>query len=174
MLHSEDISSTPVRLHRDFLASSPENRFSSPSLFSINSWTPVRTPLWPSSVGNGGNGTDASSPGSRFVSFTTPGSLDLTPGQDSGPRGDSCKRGRPRADLINHLIHQGSSSPNGIKCKVCGRAFPREKSLQVVTLDLFAQQLYIILPLTSTITYLLQIDKIDYYNSIPNISSNLN
>ena len=131
MFNSDEISSTPIRLHRDFLTSSPDNRFSSPSLFSINSWTPVRTPLWPGSARDGGGGTEASSPSSRFVSFTTPGSLDLTPGQDSSLRGDSCKRGRPRADLINHLIHQGSSSPNGIKCKVCGRVFPREKSLQV-------------------------------------------
>ncbi len=43
----------------------------------------------------------------------------------------SGKRGRPRADLINHLIVEGSSSPSEIKCKVCNRVFPREKSLQV-------------------------------------------
>ena len=40
------------------------------------------------------------------------------------------KRGRPRADLINHLILEGSSSPSEIKCRVCNRVFPREKSLQ--------------------------------------------
>lgn len=43
---------------------------------------------------------------------------------------DTSKRGRPRADLINHLMIEGSSSPSEIKCKVCHRVFPREKSLQ--------------------------------------------
>ena len=44
---------------------------------------------------------------------------------------DSGKRGRPRADVITHLILEGSSSPSGIKCRICNRVFPREKSLQV-------------------------------------------
>lgn len=44
---------------------------------------------------------------------------------------DSGKRGRPRADHISHLILEGTSSPSGIKCRVCNRVFPREKSLQV-------------------------------------------
>ena len=44
---------------------------------------------------------------------------------------DSGKRGRPRADVITHLILEGSSSPSGIKCRMCNRVFPREKSLQV-------------------------------------------
>ena len=165
MFNSDEISSTPIRLHRDFLTSSPDNRFSSPSLFSINSWTPVRTPLWPGSARDGGGGTEASSPSSRFVSFTTPGSLDLTPGQDSSLRGDSCKRGRPRADLINHLIHQGSSSPNGIKCKVCGRVFPREKSLQVNNLNPSHQNRYFLLFLTSVFLSLIK------YSILANILS---
>ena len=46
---------------------------------------------------------------------------------------DSGKRGRPRADLITSLIQEGTSSPSGIKCSICGRVFPREKSLQVST-----------------------------------------
>ena len=45
---------------------------------------------------------------------------------------DSGKRGRPRADVITHLILEGSSSPSGIKCRICNRVFPREKSLQVI------------------------------------------
>lgn len=44
--------------------------------------------------------------------------------------GSASKRGRPRADVINHLILEGSSSPSEIKCKACYRVFPREKSLQ--------------------------------------------
>ena len=46
---------------------------------------------------------------------------------------DSGKRGRPRADVITHLILEGSSSPSGIKCRICNRVFPREKSLQVIS-----------------------------------------
>lgn len=52
-----------------------------------------------------------------------------TPNQQQ-PGPDQSKRGRPRADLINHLMWEGSSSPSEIKCKVCHRVFPREKSLQ--------------------------------------------
>lgn len=40
------------------------------------------------------------------------------------------KRGRPRAEVLNTLILQGSSSPSSIKCTYCNRVFPREKSLQ--------------------------------------------
>ena len=51
---------------------------------------------------------------------------------DSSPdvRGSEGKRGRPRADVINTLIHEGSQSPSSIKCNICNRVFPREKSLQ--------------------------------------------
>ncbi|KAJ8945644.1 hypothetical protein NQ314_009179 [Rhamnusium bicolor] len=40
------------------------------------------------------------------------------------------RRGRPRAELLNTLILEGSTSPSSIKCTYCGRVFPREKSLQ--------------------------------------------
>ncbi|XP_066158225.1 zinc finger protein 143-like [Euwallacea fornicatus] len=40
------------------------------------------------------------------------------------------RRGRPRADLLNSLILEGSTSPSSIKCMYCNRVFPREKSLQ--------------------------------------------
>jgi len=46
----------------------------------------------------------------------------------SGP--DSGKRGRPRADIINNLMMEGAQSKNAIKCHICSRDFPREKSLQ--------------------------------------------
>ena len=42
----------------------------------------------------------------------------------------SIKRGRPRAEVINHLIIEGSSSGSSIRCETCNRVFPREKSLQ--------------------------------------------
>jgi len=40
------------------------------------------------------------------------------------------KRGRPRAEVINHLIIEGTSSHSSIRCDICNRVFPREKSLQ--------------------------------------------
>ena len=78
--------------------------------------------------------------------LATPESLALTPdtlnssSSEVGELGsrhqqiinDSGKRGRPRADVITHLILEGSSSPSGIKCRMCNRVFPREKSLQVI------------------------------------------
>jgi len=42
----------------------------------------------------------------------------------------SLKRGRPRAEVINHLIIEGTSSGSSIRCETCNRVFPREKSLQ--------------------------------------------
>ena len=47
---------------------------------------------------------------------------------DSGS--SSTKRGRPRLEEITGLILSGSTSPSAIKCEVCNRVFPREKSLQ--------------------------------------------
>ncbi|XP_078484962.1 zinc finger protein [Ciona intestinalis] len=40
------------------------------------------------------------------------------------------KRGRPRADVISTLQYFGSNSSCTIRCRVCRRVFPREKSLQ--------------------------------------------
>ena len=43
------------------------------------------------------------------------------------------KRGRPRADSITNLILEGSQVTqldNAIRCQICNRVFPREKSLQ--------------------------------------------
>lgn len=135
MQNAENLS-TPTRNNRDLVfPSSPESIFSSPNIYGMNTWTPGRATLWP--VGISGSEAPESSPSHRFSAFQTPKSLDLTPnanqdfGDGSAQKGDNCKRGRPRADVINHLIHEGSSSPSGIKCKVCNRVFPREKSLQV-------------------------------------------
>ncbi|XP_064477056.1 zinc finger protein 367-like [Ornithodoros turicata] len=62
--------------------------------------------------------------------------LDMSP--ESTPRpapttpksNEQLRRGRPRLDEITSLILEGSSSPSAIKCNVCNRVFPREKSLQ--------------------------------------------
>lgn len=39
-------------------------------------------------------------------------------------------RGRPKAEMINHLIEEGTQSCSPIRCDICSRVFPREKSLQ--------------------------------------------
>ncbi|XP_010890774.1 zinc finger protein 367 [Esox lucius] len=43
---------------------------------------------------------------------------------------DSIRRGRPRADTVRELINEGESSSSRIRCNICNRVFPREKSLQ--------------------------------------------
>lgn len=45
-------------------------------------------------------------------------------------RPENNRRGRPRAEVLNTLILEGSSSASAIKCHYCFRVFPREKSLQ--------------------------------------------
>lgn len=67
--------------------------------------------------------TSCSSGGSSCGS--PPGSFSV--GFDVGsPR----SRGRPRAEILPDLQKIGSESPNDIRCKICQRVFPREKSLQ--------------------------------------------
>lgn len=39
-------------------------------------------------------------------------------------------RGRPKAEMINYLIVEGAQSCSPIRCDICSRVFPREKSLQ--------------------------------------------
>ena len=39
-------------------------------------------------------------------------------------------RGRPKAEMINYLIVEGAQSCSSIRCDICSRVFPREKSLQ--------------------------------------------
>ncbi|XP_012258428.2 RE1-silencing transcription factor [Athalia rosae] len=58
---------------------------------------------------------------------------DCVDGVSAGARSASSenhRRGRPRADALNNLMMQGSTSPSSIKCTFCNRVFPREKSLQ--------------------------------------------
>ena len=64
--------------------------------------------------------------GVRDENFSSPISVHSSP---ETPQ-DYLKRGRPRADSINNLIIEGTSSPSSIRCKICSRVFPREKSLQ--------------------------------------------
>lgn len=51
-------------------------------------------------------------------------------GRDTDGEDSNVRRGRPRADSITSLILQGSSSASQIRCQLCRRVFPREKSLQ--------------------------------------------
>uniref|UniRef100_A0A8C5U5Z9 Zinc finger protein 367 n=1 Tax=Malurus cyaneus samueli TaxID=2593467 RepID=A0A8C5U5Z9_9PASS len=44
--------------------------------------------------------------------------------------GDGIRRGRPRADTVRDLISEGEHSSSRIRCNICNRVFPREKSLQ--------------------------------------------
>ena len=80
--------------------------------------TPNKTPSTPMSV--------LATPESIAVSSPDASGLNMSMDKLT----DSGKRGRPRADLITSLIQEGTSSPSGIKCSICGRVFPREKSLQ--------------------------------------------
>ncbi|XP_012672920.2 zinc finger protein 367 [Clupea harengus] len=43
---------------------------------------------------------------------------------------DGMRRGRPRADTVRELISEGENSNSRIRCNICQRVFPREKSLQ--------------------------------------------
>ncbi|XP_062854334.1 zinc finger protein 367 [Trichomycterus rosablanca] len=43
---------------------------------------------------------------------------------------DGIRRGRPRAATVRELINEGENSTSRIRCNVCNRVFPREKSLQ--------------------------------------------
>ncbi|XP_014791760.1 PREDICTED: zinc finger protein 367 [Calidris pugnax] len=55
-----------------------------------------------------------------------------SPGGGDGHRHlkDRLRRGRPRADTVPELINEGVHSSSSIRCNVCYRVFPREKSLQ--------------------------------------------
>lgn len=71
----------------------------------------------------------------RVLLVKTPNSVEKTPvngnyNEYAGVSPGESRRGRPRAELLNTLILEGSSSPSSIKCTYCGRVFPREKSLQ--------------------------------------------
>ncbi|XP_069083951.1 zinc finger protein 367 [Pleurodeles waltl] len=49
---------------------------------------------------------------------------------DSASYKDGTRRGRPRADTVRELINEGENSSSRIRCNICNRVFPREKSLQ--------------------------------------------
>jgi hypothetical protein len=48
---------------------------------------------------------------------------------DSATTGSASRRGRPKSEILNILMAEGTTSPSNIKCKFCSRVFPRDKSL---------------------------------------------
>ena len=64
-------------------------------------------------------------------SCSSPGSeRGYIPGRSVVQSHTPSSRGRPRAEAIPELQKEGSASRNAIRCKICQRVFPREKSLQ--------------------------------------------
>ena len=47
--------------------------------------------------------------------------LDFMSPDRNRPLTESGRRGRPRADMVNNLIMEGTQSGNPIKCKICSR-----------------------------------------------------
>lgn len=62
----------------------------------------------------------------------TPTTPKGTPVNEFSPKSPNVvpPRGRPRADVLNILMEEGQNSYSSIRCDVCNRVFPREKSLQ--------------------------------------------
>lgn len=48
---------------------------------------------------------------------------------DSATTGSASRRGRPKSEILNMLMAEGTTSPSNIKCRFCSRVFPRDKSL---------------------------------------------
>ncbi|KAK3090262.1 hypothetical protein FSP39_010495 [Pinctada imbricata] len=75
---------------------------------------------------------------SQSMPYTSPSPTSFGRGSPEGDSGDgdseyedpNLRRGRPRADVVNSLIFKGTMSGSSIRCEVCNRVFPREKSLQ--------------------------------------------
>lgn len=67
--------------------------------------------------------SEISSPSFSYNS-PSPSNTKLSSGSSS-----SSKRGRPKSENLTNLIIEGKGSPSAIKCRFCGRVFPRDKSL---------------------------------------------
>uniref|UniRef100_A0A8D0GGU1 Zinc finger protein 367 n=1 Tax=Sphenodon punctatus TaxID=8508 RepID=A0A8D0GGU1_SPHPU len=80
-------------------------------------------PPAPQPRGGGGGGGGASRSGGEDEEAGSPDS-------GGGHLKDGIRRGRPRADTVRDLISEGEHSSSRIRCNICNRVFPREKSLQ--------------------------------------------
>ncbi|TRY75324.1 hypothetical protein TCAL_08325 [Tigriopus californicus] len=132
-LHNRDMAPSPLPSSSPFKAPLSNGTHGT----GMDVWSspiqPPRTGSWASpSSGNGPISVQFLdlTPEASSSNFHTPNRSFCSRLNISNNMLDSSKRGRPRADLINHLMIEGSSSPSEIKCKVCHRVFPREKSLQ--------------------------------------------
>ncbi|KAI7798303.1 zinc finger protein 367 [Triplophysa rosa] len=68
--------------------------------------------------------------GSPTRSSSSPAETDVNSCPDPEHLKDGIRRGRPRADTVRELINEGENSSSRIRCNICNRVFPREKSLQ--------------------------------------------
>ena len=63
-------------------------------------------------------------------------SLSMSPVSDAGQENktihsvNKLKRGRPKLEIISSLIESSDDNISAIRCNICKRCFPREKSLQ--------------------------------------------
>ena len=86
---------------------------------------PVPDPsMYPWNWGNGAGAIDLS-PASSLSPLTPTAAIGVSP-----EFGRDLKRGRPRADAITTLMVEGTRIQSDIRCKICNRVFPRDKSLQ--------------------------------------------
>ncbi|XP_061585359.1 zinc finger protein 367 [Cololabis saira] len=68
--------------------------------------------------------------GSECAGAAAPAAGEQDPAQSPEHGKDGIRRGRPRADTVRELISEGETSSSRIRCNICNRVFPREKSLQ--------------------------------------------
>ncbi|XP_061875394.1 zinc finger protein 367 [Colius striatus] len=86
----------------------------------------------------GGTAAPSALPPPRGGAGRAPAGNEEKAGSPSGGSGnsrhrhltDGIRRGRPRADTVRDLISEGEHSSSRIRCNICNRVFPREKSLQ--------------------------------------------
>ncbi|XP_067824831.1 zinc finger protein 367-like [Heptranchias perlo] len=74
---------------------------------------------------NSNNMSLSPTPSAGSTGSTSPGQSPDIPAYKDGIR-----RGRPRAEIVRDLITEGTVSTSRIRCHICNRVFPREKSLQ--------------------------------------------
>lgn len=110
-----DTSRTPKRLEI--------SSFEVPGMFT--SFSSPNPPIYPWMADYGKGTLEVSSPMTPGGEGSSPCSQPL-----SAQKGTGIRRGRPRLESITNLISEGTSSPSAIRCHVCKRVFPREKSLQ--------------------------------------------
>lgn len=98
-----------------------------PTRSSVIVWSPSSTS--PSPSVSPSSPPKITPPNSPPPLISTPQQSSTSPTSSTSPSSVTL-RGRPKADLVNKLIAEGQQSCSSIRCDVCGRVFPREKSLQ--------------------------------------------